>query len=101
MLLADVLGVPVPAATATAFSTSVAVNFALNRLLAAGGPGLLRRQVLRYGVLLLANLVLTVVVVSAADAAGIPYLAAKSAVVAASTGWNYLLYRVWVFAPVR
>ena len=100
MLLAGVLDVPVPLATATAFLASVAVNFALNRLL-AGGTGMLRRQVVRYGLLLLGNLLLTVAVVSAADAAGIPYLLAKAVVVAGSTCWNFLLYRSWVFAPAR
>lgn len=102
LLLAEVLDVPLPLATASAFLASVGVNFGLNRLLAGGtGAGLLRRQLVRYALLLAANLVLTVAVVSGADAAGIPYVAAKVAVVLASTCWNYLLYRAWVFAPPR
>lgn len=99
VLLAEVVGLPLPVATATAFLASVGVNFGLNRLL-AGGTGLLGRQVQRYALLLAANLVLTVLVVSGAEALGLPYVLAKGAVVAASTLWNYLLYRRWVFAPV-
>lgn len=98
MLLVEVLDVPLAPATAAAFLSSVAVNFGLNRLLAGGG-GLLGGQVVRYAVLLLANLLLTVAVVTGAEAVGVPYVLAKAAVVLASTLWNYVLYRAWVFAP--
>ncbi len=98
VLLVEVLGVPLAPATAAAFLTSVAVNFGLNRVLAGTG-GLLGRQAMRYGLLLLANLLLTVVVVTGAERAGVPYVVAKGAVVLASTLWNYVLYRRWVFAP--
>lgn len=99
MLLVEVLDAPLAPSTAAAFLSSVAVNFGLNRLL-AGGTGLLGRQVVRYGLLLLANLLLTVAVVTGAEAVGVPYALAKGAVVLASTLWNYVLYRRWVFAPV-
>lgn len=98
MLLVEALDVPLAAATAAAFLTSVAVNFGLNRALAGGGGGLLGRQALRYGLLLAANLLLTVLVVTGAERAGIPYVLAKGVVVLASTLWNYVLYRRWVFA---
>lgn len=96
VLLVEVLDVPLAPATATAFLTSVAVNFGLNRVL-AGSAGLLGPQVLRYGLLLLANLLLTVAVVTGAEAVGVPYVLAKGGVVLASTLWNYVLYRRWVF----
>ncbi|MCY7364379.1 MAG: GtrA family protein [Frankiaceae bacterium] len=98
VLLVEVLDVPLAPATAVAFLTSVAVNFGLNRLL-AGGSGLLGGQALRYGLLLVANLLLTVAVVTGAEGVGVPYVLAKGAVVLASTLWNYVLYRAWVFAP--
>ncbi len=97
MLLVEVVDVPLAPATATAFLTSVGVNFGLNRLL-AGGTGLLGPQAVRYALLLGANLLLTVVVVSGAGAVGVPYALAKGAFVLASTAWNYVLYRRWVFA---
>ena len=102
LLLVEVVGVRVPVATTVAFLVCVAVNFGLNRLLAGGtGTTLLGRQVLRYLLLLGANLVVTVLVVSSSQALGLPYLAGKLAVVAASTAWNYVLYRRWVFTPER
>ena len=76
------------------------VNFALNRLLhAGGGSGDLAGHVLRYGVLLAGNLLLTVLVLTAAERAGLPYLPVKLGVVAAMTCWNFVLYRRWVFVP--
>ena len=37
-------------------------------------------------------------VLAAAAAVGVPYVLAKGAFVLASTAWNYVLYRRWVFA---
>lgn len=100
VLLRDGIGLPIPLAAALAFGTSVVVNFALNRLLhAGGGSGDLAGHVWRYGVLLSGNLLLTVVVLTAAERAGLPYLPVKLGIVAAMTCWNFLLYRHWVFAP--
>ena len=98
VVLDELVGAPLAVATTAAFLTSVAVNFGLNRVLAGGSSGLLGRQVVRYGLLLGANLVLTVVVVVGAERLGVPYVVAKTLVVAASTLWNYVLYRRWVFA---
>jgi putative flippase GtrA len=100
VLLRDVVGLLISLSAALAFGTSVVVNFALNRLLhAGGGAGDLAGHVWRYGVLLSANLLLTVVVLTVAERSGLPYLPVKLVVVAATTCWNFLLYRRWVFAP--
>ena len=100
VVLRDGLDVPIAVATAVAFGASVVVNFALNRLVHHGsGAGGLAGHLWRYVVLLLANGAITVVVVSAAEGGGLPYLAAKVAVVVVTTGWNFVLYRRWVFAP--
>ncbi len=102
VVLVEGLAVPVSLATAVAFGTSVVVNFGLNRLLVHGGGSTdLAGHVRRYLLLLGANGVLTVIVVSAAEQAGLPYLPVKLGVVAASTCWNFVLYRRWVFAPVH
>ena len=99
VLLVEAGGVPVGPASALAFAASVVVNFALNRRLAGGrGAERLGGQALRYGLLLLANLLVTVAVVSGGAALGVPYLLAKAVVVALSTAWNFVLYRRWVFA---
>ena len=55
------------------------------------------RHAFRYGLLVMANLGITVAVVNGAEHIGVPYLFGKLAVVAASTCWNFVLYRRWVF----
>ena len=85
-----------------AFYAAVVVNFSLNRtVMASRGSRGLAQHALRYGSLVLANYVITLAVVTAAGNVGDRYLVAKVAVVALSTGWNFLLYRHWIFTPPR
>ena len=101
-LLHESYGVPLGAATTVAFCTAVVVNFLLNRTaMSSRGSRGLTQHALRYGSLVVANYVITLVVVTTAGHVGDRYLVAKVAVVAASTSWNFLLYRHWVFTPPR
>jgi putative flippase GtrA len=98
VLLREVVGVPVPVATAVAFLTALVVNFTLNRrTFATGSQAARARHARRYLTAVAGNLLLTVAVVSAADAAGIPYVVAKLAVLGGGVVWNFFLYRHWVF----
>jgi putative flippase GtrA len=101
-LLHEFYGVPLGVATTVAFGTAVVLNFLLNRTAMSswGSPGL-ASHALRYGSLVVANYVITLVVVTTAGHVNDRYLVAKVAVVAASTSWNFLLYRHWVFNPPR
>ena len=101
-LLHESFGVPLGVATTVAFCTAVVVNFLLNRTaMSSWGSRGLTQHALRYGSLVVANYVITLAVVTTAGHVGDRYLVAKVAVVAASTLWNFLLYRHWVFAPPR
>ena len=101
-LLHESYGVSLGLATTVAFCTAVVVNFLLNRtaMSSLGSRGL-TQHALRYGSLVVANYVITLAVVTTAGHVGDRYLVAKVAVVAASTTWNFLLYRHWVFTPPR
>ena len=102
VLLHESFGVPLGVATTVAFCTAVVVNFLLNRTaMSSWGSRGLTQHALRYGSLVVANYVITLVVVTTAGHVGNRYLVAKVAVVAASTLWNFLLYRHWVFSPPR
>jgi putative flippase GtrA len=102
VLLRESFGAPIGVATTVAFGTSLMVNFVLNRTaMSPSGSRGLTQHALRYALLVVANYVITLVVVTTAAHAGLPYLAAKLAVVAGSTVWNFLLYRHWVFTPPR
>jgi putative flippase GtrA len=101
-LLHESFGVPLGVATTVAFCTAVVVNFLLNRTaMSSSGTRGLTQHALRYGSLVVANYVITLVVVTTAGHVGNRYLVAKVAVVAASTLWNFLLYRYWIFTPPR
>ena len=103
VLLHESYGVPLGAATTVAFCTAVVVNFLLNRTaMSSRGSRGLTQHALRYGSLVVANYVITLAVVTTAGhMSDRSYLVAKLAVVAASTSWNFLLYRHWVFTPPR
>jgi putative flippase GtrA len=97
--LHSIVGVQLGVATTVAFLTSLVFNFICNRLTMAGSETeQLMRHAFRYGLLVVANLGITVAVVTGAEHIGVPYLVGKLAVVAASTCWNFVLYRRWVFA---
>ncbi|WP_344805056.1 GtrA family protein [Microlunatus ginsengisoli] len=101
-LLHESFGVPLGVATTVAFCTAVVVNFLLNRTaMSSWGSRGLTQHALRYGALVVFNYVITLAVVTTAGHVGDRYLVAKVAVVAASTLWNFLLYRHWVFTPPR
>lgn len=98
VLLREVVQAPLALATAVAFGASVLVNFTLNRLtFATATSAAVGVHALRYGSLVAANWAVTVLVVTLAPTVGVPYLVAKLGIVAASTVWNFLLYRSWVF----
>jgi putative flippase GtrA len=99
LILHSIVGVPLTIATTVAFLVSLVANFIANRTMMAGSErDQLMRHASRYAVLVVANLAITVAVVSGAEHVGVPYVLGKLAVVAASTCWNFVLYRRWVFA---
>lgn len=102
-LLHESYGVALGAATTVAYCIAVAMNFLLNRTaMSSRGSRGLTQHALRYGSLVMANYVITLVVVTTVGHVSARwYLVAKLLVVAGSTSWNFLLYRYWVFAQPR
>lgn len=94
----EVFGTPVWVAASIGFWGSLAVNFGLNRVFTFGSVAPAGRALFRYSCLLGFNYVATVVIVAGAEQVGLSYALAKVAATAAMTVWNYVLYRVWVFA---
>lgn len=78
--------------------TGVLVNFTLNRSIMGRQSSSLLGQTARYGTLLAFNYALTLLLIQVLVVWGTPVVVAKTAIVAASTCWNYLLYKHWVFA---
>lgn len=95
--LRDLVGTPLWLATSVGFWASVIFNFLANRHLAFAASGGLHVHAARYGILLGANYLVTLLVVSLFARLGLGYQVGKVVAVAGTTCWNYLLYRCWVF----
>jgi putative flippase GtrA len=96
-VLHGVLGVWLPLATAVAYMISIGVNFGLNRLWTFEAGGAARWHLLRYVLLVAANLTLTVVLVQLLTWLGLPYLVSKLCTTAVLAVSNYFISREWVF----
>lgn len=103
VLLHGVLHVALWLATTASFLASFAVNFNLNRMWtfrAAGGA--IGGQAVRFVLLVVVNLALTVVIVTGLTALGSDYRWAKVAATALVTVINFVVLRSWVFRrPAR
>ncbi|WP_412541333.1 GtrA family protein [Longispora sp. K20-0274] len=98
-LLHGVAGLPLPLATALAFSTAFLANFLVNRFWSFSARGAIAGHFLRYGILVLANLTLTVVLVQALTRLGLDYRVAKAACTATLFVANYFATRLWIYRP--
>lgn len=98
-LLHGVFHVPLLLATATAFLLSSLVNFGFNRqwVFAGGRTGHARTQIVRFYVLVAANLVSTLLITGGLTALGLMYLVAKLVAAIVNMIANFFLYRSWVF----
>ncbi|MET4223498.1 GtrA family protein [Oerskovia enterophila] len=97
-LCTSLLGWAVWLGATIGFWTGVLVNFTLNRIVMNRDKSSLLTQTSRYGVLLAFNYVVTLGILHLTTSWGVPVVVAKTAIVAGSTCWNYVLYRLWVFA---
>lgn len=98
-LLYQVAGLPLWLSTVLGFWTSVVANFLLQRRFAFRSAAPVFRSMGRYGILLGANTLFTVLVVNLAETTGLGYAVGKVASVLITTAWNLYLYRHWVFPP--
>lgn len=91
--------VPLVLATVLAYACAFVVNFTLSRQWAFAGArsSAAHAQMVRFSVLVLVNLAVTVLIVSGLSAAGMNYLAAKVVSTAVIATGNFFAYRRWVF----
>jgi len=97
VVLRELTATPLWLATTAAFGAALGVNFSLNLLWVFDARGRLPARLLRYGVLVVVNYLLTLVLVLGLAGAGMHYLLAKWAAVAVAAVVNYVAYRRWVF----
>lgn len=95
----EVLGIPLPIATAGAFLLSFVVTYTLQRVVAFGGDSRVAPSALRYVLLVLVNTAATTAIVWVFSELGAEWIVGKVTAVVCTTVWNYFAYRYWVFAP--
>ena len=98
IVLRELVGLPLAWATSLAFALTLAVNFSLNMGFVFGVRGRLAGRLARYGVLVVVNYLLTMLVVLGIAAVGVHYVAAKLVAVACCALINFVAFRHWVFA---
>lgn len=97
VLLHEVFGWLVSAATATAFLSSLVFNFIVQRKFSFDSGHKTHVSMVRYGLLVVANTVASVVIVELLTPTALGYMGGKIISTTAMTVWNYFLYRHWVF----
>lgn len=100
-LLHEVLGVPVPIATAVAFLVSFVFNYTAQRRFAFGSDVHYGRGAVKYAVLVAVNTLVTVGIVTLAEPTAIGWFGGKIVATIITTIGNYLAYRFWIFPAER
>lgn len=96
-LLYEVAHRPLWLATTAGFWLSFAFNFGANKYVTFGARTDGRRQLVRYCVLVLANYLANLAIVTGLVELGMAAVVAKVIAVALLTGVNFFAYRQWVF----
>lgn len=94
-------GWPLWTATGTAFLVSFVFNYFMQRMFSFSSQAPHASALGKYLALLAFNTLATIGIVWLVDQTGAGWGAGKIAATAITTGWNYFLYRYWVFAHPR
>lgn len=97
-LLNSIFGVHAAISNIIAVVVATATNFALNGTVTFAGAPNLRRSLVRYVILFLANTAFSTCIVTLAANAGFYPTIAKLFTMACIVIWNFFLYKKWVFA---
>lgn len=97
VLLREVFHWDVGIASATAFLSSLVFNFLVNRKFSFDSGHRTHVSMIRYGILVVANTLATVLIVQLLTPTVLGYMGGKVISTAAMTVWNYFLYQHWVF----
>lgn len=88
-------------ATPIAFLTSLVFNFFVQRTFTFQSDTRAHVSFLKYGALVAFNVIATDVIVNVIAGTGLSYAIGKVIATVATTGWNFLLYKHWIFKADR
>jgi len=94
-------GWPLWIATGTAFLASFVFNYYLQRVFSFGSQASHASALGKYITLLAFNTLATIGIVWLVDLTGWGWGAGKFTATVVTTGWNYFVYRYWVFAQPK
>lgn len=98
-ILRNVLPIRLVYAVSIAYWTSIAYNFTLNRYWSfEASSGMVPKQLVLYGCLLLFNYLVTLGVVSGLESMGLSEYIAKLLALSITISWTYIFYKKIVFA---
>ncbi|WP_255768213.1 GtrA family protein [Pseudarthrobacter sulfonivorans] len=97
VLLHEVFHWEVGIASATAFVSSLIFNFLVQRKFSFESSHRTHVSMIRYGILVVANTLATVLIVQLLTPTILGYMGGKVISTAAMTIWNFYLYQHWVF----
>ena len=97
VLLREVFHWQVGIASATAFLSSLVFNFLVQRKFSFESTHRTHVSMIRYGILVVANTLATVLIVQLLTPTVLGYMGGKVVSTAAMTVWNFFLYQHWVF----
>lgn len=101
VLLHEVLLVELWIATPIAFLTSLVFNFLLQRIFTFKAQNGRSVSFLKYCILVVFNTFAVDFIVNFAEWIGVGYQIGKIFATIVITGWNYVLYKQWIFRAVR
>lgn len=97
-LFRQILDWPLWLATGSAFLLTFAFNYSLQRAFSFGSDAGHGRTLLKYITLLAFNTLATIAIVWLVDSTGLGWGVGKVVATVITTGWNYFVFRYWVFA---
>ncbi|MFO7690439.1 MAG: GtrA family protein [Cryobacterium sp.] len=100
-LFREMLDWPLWLATGSAFLLTFIFNYSLQRAFSFGSDAGHGRTLLKYLTLLAFNTVATIGIVWLVDATGLGWGVGKVVATVITTGWNYFVFRYWIFAQRR
>jgi putative flippase GtrA len=101
VFLHEFLGIELWIATPVAFLISLVFNFLLQRVFTFQATNNSGISALKYVLLVIANVVVSDLIVTGFDAMGWSYVVGKTTSTVLTTVWNYFLYRHWIFGSVE
>lgn len=101
IFLHEAAGIALWIATPMAFLTSLVFNFLLQRRFAFQATNTVPVSAVKYGLLVVFNVLATDIIVLLFAQTELTYAAGKVVSTAATMAWNFFIYKYWIFPSIK